>query len=383
MRNSVGIWIGVGVLVAVGVAVLLITPDEGLSPFDAESSKPDGYRGIALLLADVGVEVRTAEIDADSGEEPVMSGGSGYGIVVPVEEYLGAAARNALEDAARSGATVVVSGTEGFLAISDSALTRSQAAPVPRGFCDIAALESLESIDDIDGFSLGAAGAAQVCFESGLGPLVTSRAVGDGTIVELASPYLWANSRLQPDKEDGGQALDNGPMAVALLGGLDTVTFIVPTPPPDFLGDGSRSPIELMPLPVKMALLQAIGAFVIYAMWKGRRLGRPVSEEMPVEIAGSELTEAVGGLLRRSGSPGSAAEVLRCETHRELSRSLGVPLGGDPAALVSAVAARSGRDPGALHALLFGGAISTTEDLISLSRSLDELELEVLDVQHA
>jgi hypothetical protein len=210
---------------------------------------------------------------------------------------------------------------------------------------------------------------------------VTEEALGDGSLVELSSPYLWANARLAPDKEEGGQPLDNGPMAVALLDGSSSVTFVDARPSPGVTPDGTRDPLELMPYGVKLALAQGVGAFVVYAWWRGRRLGRPVREEMPVEVAGSELVEAVGGLLRRAGSVDAAAEIVRSDACRTLGARLGVPVEAGPEALVRLVASRTGRDPAEVGAVLVSGPVGSAEGLVQLLRQLDSLRTEVLDGQ--
>ena len=309
MRRPAATWVVVIALGVLAVLVLVVTPTEGAPPFDPGSSQPDGYRAVALLLQETGAEVRSGSIGQSGGDaESFIPGAtSGDAFVVPVAEYLDDRTRMMLREAASSGSTVVLSGVEGFSMIDGASLTRTPARPVARGSCDIGELASLEAVDDIGGMRLRRPAGSRGCFGDATESLVTSSAVGDGTLVELASPYLWANARLQPDKEDGGRALDNGPMATALLGGAATVTFLAVEPPEGFLADGTRSPLELLPLPVELALLQAAGAFLVFLLWRSRRLGRPVSEEVPVEIAGSELVEAVGGLLRRRGSPAGAA----------------------------------------------------------------------------
>ena len=80
---------------------------------------------------------------------------------------------------------------------------------------------------------------------------------------------------------------------------------------------------------MKLALAQLVGAFVLFVWWRSRRLGPPVSERLPVEIAGSELVAAVGDLLRRRGNPQRAAATVRADTRRVLAERLG--LGPDPA----------------------------------------------------
>jgi hypothetical protein len=170
-------------------------------------------------------------------------------------------------------------------------------------------------------------------------------------------------------------------MAVALLGESSSVTFVEARPTPGVTPEGTRNPLDLMPYGVKLALAQGIGAFVVYAWWRGRRLGRPVREEMPVEVAGSELVEAVGGLLRRAGSVDGAAQIVRSDACRTLGARLGVPAESGPDALVRLVSARTGRDPAEVGAVLVWGPVGSAEGLVQLLRQLDSLRTEVLDGQ--
>lgn len=373
-------WLALGVLGVLAGAVVLLSLGSDPMPFDVDSSAPDGYRAVGLLLEDAGVEVRSAT----SAEVVEGVGDGAYGpgdaIVVPVGVWLASRQLAELRTAAEAGATVVVAGTEGVYIEHTDRLTRTAAVEVPRGACDIAELEHLRSVDDLAGSSV-ARGAGEQCFSLGPGSLVARDPVGSGSFIELSSPYLWANARLQPDKEEGGGPLDNGPMAVALLGDVDTVTFVEADPRAGVSPDGTRSPLSFLPVPVELALAQAVGAFVLYAWWRSRRLGRPVAEPVPVEVAGSELVEAVGGLLRRRGSPRSAAAVLRTESRRRFSSEFGIPAGAGAQVVVGSVAARCRRDPAEVRRILFDDPVDTTEQLIRLSRELDELHTEVPDVQ--
>ena len=374
-------------LVAGVVLVVVLSSGSPPPPFDADSAAPSGYRALSLLLQQQGVESRTL----GASEVAAADLGPGDALVVPVAAWSSAGELEDFRSAAERGATVVLAAEEDFYAIEDRQLVRTPAQPVPRGVCTIAELEDLEAVDDI-GFALlrtdRSAAAVSTCFADGLGALVTVEEVtadqtAGGSLVHLASPYLWANARLQPDKEAGGEPLDNGPMAVALLEGADRVTFVEAEPPAGTSPDGTRSPLELLPFTVKVALVQCGFAFVIFAWWRGRRLGAPVREQMPVEVAGSELVEAVGGLLRRHGSVGRAATVLRERECRELAARLGVPREAGPEALAAAVAARSGLEPAQVHAVLFGPPPDGPNGLIALTHQLDSLHSEVLDVEPA
>ncbi|MFV0316615.1 MAG: DUF4350 domain-containing protein [Microthrixaceae bacterium] len=387
MPNRSAAVVGIVLVLGAVIAVLALADGSDPVPFDATSSAPDGYRAIALMLEDQGLAVRSVAPGWVGGggiaEGDAQAPGIGDAVVVPVAQWATDDELDGYRSLAETGATVVLAAEESFFPIDSRILVRSSANPVARGRCDIGSLESLEALDDI-AFEVLAdpRGEQRVCFADGFGALVSSEPLGQGTIVHLSSPYLWANARLQPDKEDGGQPLDNGPMAVALLAGTPgaTVTFVEAIAPEGTSPDGSRNPIELMPFPVKIALVQAAFAFGLYAWWKGRRVGAPVSEEMPVEVAGSELVEAVGGLLRRHGSVGRASAVLRERVCRELASGLGVPREAGPDALTASVAARTGRGRDEVHAILFGAQPPDVASLLELSHALDSLHSEVLSV---
>jgi hypothetical protein len=129
-----------------------------------------------------------------------------------------------------------------------------------------------------------------------------------------------------------------------------------------------------------LAMLQLVAAFGIYVWWRARRLGRPVTERVPVEIAGSELVVAVGDLLRRKGNPTRAARSLRAEARRALGTRLGVPPTASIEALSVVVAARSGREVEQVYAALADAPVADSDALVRLARTLDALRQEVLDV---
>lgn len=368
---------GALLLVAVAVGVLWLSGGAAV-PFAIDSSAPDGYRAIRILLEERGVEVGSLAV-ADLGGQEM---GPGEAVVVPVWDYLDDGERLELERLAASGVTVVRSGVGYFGPLDAETLTRTPAVTVSRGYCDIAVLEDMTAIDDVSGGSLAPAASSDLlCFGTDARAAVVWTVTGKGELIELGSPYMWANARLQPNKEEGGRPLDNGPMAVALLSGSERVTFLEAVPTTGVAPDGTRNPLELLPLGAKLALAQVVGAFVLFVLWRGRRLGRPVREEMPVEVAGSELVEAVGGLLRRSGSPQGAAEVVRAETVRSLGARLGVPAEAGVAALVRVVAARTGRDVHEVGLLLVSSPVDSATALVRLIGSLDALRTEVLDGQ--
>ena len=388
-----GVWIGVlAAVVALVLFVVLGGRRPTGDPFDVRSAAPDGYLALSILLRDRGADVARTSAARALLDPPAV----GEVLVVAAPELVSDRESRAYETAARAGAVVVYGqrrdpglSTDGFGASASPrfdarTLADTPAEPAEPGRCDISALEGLGAVDAA--FSLKwEVGAQDSCYGTGRTALVLREQVGAGAVITLGSPYLWANARLQPDKEHGGQPLDNAALALRLLGpgpaGATVgtrVTFVDAVPSAGVSPDGQQSPIALMPLPVKLALVQLVAAFVLYAWWRGRRLGAPVRERVPVEIAGSELVSAVGELLRRRGSPDRAAAVLRADVRRDLARRLGVPPDAAPQALVTVVAARSGRSPDEVAPVLLDGPVGSAGALIRLTHSLDALRQEVL-----
>ena len=263
-------------------------------------------------------------------------------------------------------------------------LVETPAEPVPEGDCTISELEGLGPLDAAFARPIPVPGAARSCYGDGAGALVVRDDGGPATAVEgpqpvvttVAGPLLFVNARLQPDKENGGQPLANAALAVALLAEADRVVFVDPVPSAGVAPDGTQDPLSLLPLPVRLALAQLAVAVLIYLWWRARRLGRPPVEELPVEVAGSELVVAIGDLLRRRGSAQRSAAALRTETRRVLAARLGA--GGD---LARVVAVRTGRDPAEVAAALDGtGAPPVTSDaqLVALARTLETIRQEAL-----
>lgn len=398
-RAGRGVWIA-AVLIVVAFAVVIVLSGRQTSarPFDVTSSAPDGYRAIAILLRERGAHLTTTSADRMRRHPP----GPGDVLVIPVPDLLTIVEYRSARDAAGNGALVVLGsprrstsgpGEEGGVpmgwtgAVSSRSLADMAAEPRDPGRCDIARLDGLGPIDVLpaEPVEVGRSGEQRSCYGDDVTADVVEERVGDGSVITLGSPYRWSNARLQPAKEAGGQPLDNAALALRLLGPSadgatagTSITFVDPVPTGGVAPDGTRSPLELLPTGVKLAVLQLVVAFVLYAWWRGRRLGSVVVERMPVQIAGSELVVAVGDLLRRRGTPQRAADVLRRDARSGLARRFGVPSDAAPNTLVEVVASRTGRDPGDLAAVLLDAPVDSAEALLRLAQALSDIRQEVL-----
>ena len=378
MNRGASAVVGAAVVVVV-LALVLSFRGSANTPFDIESSSPNGYKALAILLRDQGVRVDS--VAASDSEISELGDAASEAVVVATPNFLSGDEREMLLSAAERGATVVFAEDDLFLPTDDE-LKRAPAFSAPRGFCNIAVLEQMEAIDAW-GIPISP-GTDESCFNDGQGGYVTLAARGSGQLITISSPYLWVNARLQPNKEAGGEPLDNGPMAVALLEGHEKVTFVTAEPSPGVVPDGEQSPLDLLPFGVKLALAQAVGAFVLFAWWRSRRLGPVVAEQLPVEIESSELVRAMGSLIRRSGSTSAAGEILRSDFRRDLALGLGIAPDTDPATLATLAAARSSRDLSSQDFMfaVAGSPVSDSETLVRLAQHIDSIRLEVLDGHH-
>lgn len=414
-----GSWAGIALaLVAVVVVVVLMTRSRTLTPFMIDSTAPEGYRAVATLWEQEGARVDPigAASLLDAGSDPSgdeVAAGDRV-VVVPTPGYASEDELRALRELAEAGGTVVLgepwplegvdsdewdqleeyfvdpAGTP-FLGYGARELADTPALPQEPGRCDIPALEGLGPIDVAFAWSFPAAEGDLVCYgdpedsygsASDIMAVFSVRQVGAGQVVTLASPYLWVNARLQPAKEQGGRPLANAATALALTGAAPGVRIEVvdPVPSPDASFDGTKSTVELLPTPVKLALAQLLVVLLLFLWWRSVRLGRVVPEPLPVEIAGSELVVAIGDLLRRKGNPERAAATLRGEARAVLAQRLGA-VGASDQVLVVTVAARSARPEAEVAAALLGGApVTSNAELVQLARTLDSIRTEVLGV---
>jgi hypothetical protein len=218
-------------------------------------------------------------------------------------------------------------------------------------------------LDGVDTLALGSGAAAQVqrgpgCYEG----FVTASSLGAGTVVSVGSPQLFDNAHL-----DLG---DNAAFAAGVLAptGAERIAFVHGS-----AGSGERGLLDLLGPRTAQAIGQVAVAAVAFVLWRGRRLGRPVEEHQPVQVAGSELTAAVGRMLARRARPEEAAAAVRAELRSALDRRLGFDPATPLEAVAAAVAERTGLDAGAVGRALATRPVTTDDDLVLVVAELDRI----------
>lgn len=141
--------------------------------------------------------------------------------------------------------------------------------------------------------------------------------------------------------------------------------------------DGATSIMDLIPDRVGWIVLQLCLAVGFVALWKGRRIGPLVAEDLPVVVRASETVEGRGRLYRSRRARDRAASALRTSVLLRTLPRLGLGAQSDPASVVETVARRIRYDPATVEYALFGPDPSDDAQLLNLSRLLDDIERQV------
>jgi hypothetical protein len=347
------------------VAVVAGRPAQEGNPLDPDSPGPLGTKGLVETLRELGATVTV------SADPP----GSGAATALLLSDDLTPPRRERLLAWVRQGGTLVVADPgSGVTAARPVGTTRIGLldAPLER-HCEVAALRDVGRVSAPGGlvFEVPRGGGVRGCFPRGDGAWLLVQPLGDGNVVRLGGASAVVNQEL-------GEA-DNAVLLASLLApspGPGLVWVLRPPLP----GGGSASLGDLVAPRVRSALWQLVVAFVVLALWRARRLGRPVAEPQPVQVPGSELVVAVGNLLQRARGRGQAAGLLSDDLRRSLAERLGLPPSTPADQVADAAAQRTGiRRERVLRAL----APPTPRDeaeLVALSQAVDAVRREVTSV---
>jgi hypothetical protein len=361
----------------VAVAILVVVVAVGVAQsrgaqgrLDPRSADPDGGRALAVLLGDRGVQV-------DRSTDPAAAA-AGLGprnvVLVPIPGLLDDDSARAL-GAADAGSVVLVNPSGDQLAAITGDITAPAFAVtgLRSPGCDDPAAVAAGTVL-IGGATYESSGTR--CYADGDAdaPMVVGSTRGGARLVVLGTGTMLTNGHLD---EDGNAAL-----GINLLGGdgsADELRWLVPAP-----GTAGGEPEQsILPGWVLPALLQLLLVGVLIVLWRGRRLGPPVVEPLPVVVRSAEVVEGRSRLYRRAQARDRAAAALRAGALARIVPRLGIgpPAGGEPsaAAVVGTVAARSGQPEPYVHATLFGPPPGDDAGLVALADSLDSIVHATLD----
>lgn len=341
------------------------------TPLDPGNAAPAGARAVAQVLRGQGVDVRSV-----TTLEAARSAAADDATVL-VYDPEGDLAADGYRKLAGDGRTLVVVEPR-FDALRtlapDVAAAGAPRGPVTAG-CAVRAAERAERIDPrstpnteavvVPG-TFRVTGDGVACFSDGQGRASLVRTTFDDSTI-----YLLGSAAILTD--EGVDRLGNAALALNLLGGHRTLVWYLPsladrpvTGPPDI---GALTPGWVTPV-----MLLLVVVFLAAAVWRGRRFGPLVVENLPVVVRAGETREGRARLYQRSSARLRAADALRVGTIGRLSRLVGLPTASTTAEVSDAVAAVTGRDPARVRDLLVDRVPATDRELIALSDDLAALE---------
>jgi hypothetical protein len=371
-----GIALALVVLLAAAIAIAVVRSDARHGELDPRSADPYGSRAVAQLLAGRGVHTRVVT----TLDEARSAVGQDTTLLVAVPDLLTSRQQSQLRAAFvdSGGRTVLVApgspsverlapGVTADPATSlDSALSPDCDLPAARraGTADTGGIRYTTTHLD-----------ASECYPSErLATVLHIPEASGGDTVVLGAPDILLNDRL--DKQG------NASLALQLLGSRPHLVWYLPslsdTSATD-TGDNERGFFDLLPSGWLWGTLQLFIAAALAALWRARRLGRLVPEDLPVAIRASETVEGRARLYRKANARDRAAAALRSTTRTRLAPLVGVPVAQAhaPEALLPALSAHLHGDGQSLHSLLFGPPPGDDAALIALADQLDALEREV------
>lgn len=351
-----GAWIGVIVLVVLGAAYVGSSRQNPGPALDPTSTSPQGAKAVVELVRRLGAEMSVVDGVPDADID----------VALLLEDRLPRKQADDLEGWIRRGGTLVVADPSSLL----TPRVGGGVVDVQRGVCDVDGLGDVRELDLGVSRRYLVPDRAETCFRSSNGEaflVVETR--GEGRVVSLGGPNVFTNALL-----DEG---DNAVLAGALLSGEGRrAVFVRPT----LAGGGDRGLVDLIGTPVRAALAQLIVVFLVVVAWRARRLGGPVTEPQPVQIQGSELTNAVGRLLRNNRRPDRAAAILRDHARRDLSSRLGLPLDASSAVVESTVTARTTLDDVEVRRAV-SDPVTSDELLVEVAHLLSRIREELTHVR--
>ncbi len=360
-------WVLLALVIIIGVATLstyLTAPRPG-GEMDPESTSPDGAHALVTILREHGAGVIAAGDIA------------------------------AVESAARPDTLIVVAQT--LHLFDDDVLHRLAALPGDRLLVQPVSRtrEALAPQIRVDGATTfgdtrpdcdlrEATRAGQVQF----GPTAAYRAIGNTPVTRC---YGGALARYAADGREvtvvstssfmtnsGLLNAGNAALAMNLAGSHPRVIWYAPQHSEGNSESGSEATLfDLIPDRVNWIVLQLFLVVALVAVWKGRRIGPLVAEQLPVVVRASETVEGRGRLYRSRRARDRAADALRTAALQRMTPRLGVGHDAAPAAVAQTVAERCGLHPQAVAHTLFGPPPANDPELVILAHELDNIERQV------
>ena len=329
---------------------------------DPESTGPDGAHALVALLRDHGVAV----VVANSVDEAANAARPGTLLLFAHTQRV--ADEGLLQRLAGSpGDLLLIEPTSRARAALAPGIRSGKAgAPETKPDCALREANQAGSVDLEPSNTYRAVGDSTVSSCYG-GALVRYRD-GDRTVTVVGNTDFMTNGGLL--------RAGNAALAMNLAGQHPRLVWYAP----QHIEGGSSGKgtiFDLIPDNVTWMVAQLCLTVALVALWKGRRIGPLVAEDLPVVVRASETVEGRGRLYRSRRARDRAAQALRSAALQRMLPRLGLGVDTPHPTVLLAMAQHTRADPESLRHILFGPPPATDADLIQLARALDDIERQV------
>lgn len=373
LRRRAGL-IGLIAFVLLAVIALIVvrsSASASTDPLDISNPAPNGARALAQVLGQQGVTVVAAD-SVRSVRSHLADAQQTTVLVYDPQGYLTGGQRRELMGL---GTDLVVI-EPGLLALDDYAPQLGLAGERSGKYSADCSVDAVQKAAQVVGSGLGYRVLDEAAADGAVVPCLRSKGVAG--MVQLTEgsrtiTILGLGSVLQNDTigRQGDAAL-----ALNLLGAHPTLIWDISTYADLQVGSQPSLP-ELIPgwVTPLMGLLGLVG--IAAMVWRGRRFGPIVVENLPVVVRASETMEGRARLYSRANARVRALDALRIGTISRLARLMGLPRAASVDQVIDAIASLLGRDRGEIAALLLDNVPSNDAALVRLSDLLLALEADV------
>ncbi|ARC57403.1 hypothetical protein AS850_09980 [Frondihabitans sp. 762G35] len=367
LRGRFWIAVVVAALLAAVAALVITGTGAAAGALDPASTQPGGARAVVSVLRQQGIDVVTTSTLSETRRAIAADPANTTVVAYDPGPYLDASQWTTLARA--SGRLVVVEPEQAALDRIAPGVSRSEAPLAgdlaPR--CDLPALAASRSILATGvRYTASAAADAVTCLPAssggGYGLVQVERSGGTTTVVGASAALT---NQYVADRDDAAFAL-------RLLGATPRVVWYLPSVAD--LPETSGTLASLTPGWVTPSILLLGAAAVAGAVWRGRRLGPLVVENLPVVVRSTETMEGRARLYERSSARSHALDQVRIGTIARLASLVGLSGGSGVDEVVGRVAEVLAVDPAEVRGVLVDTVPVDDSHLVALSDSLRDLE---------
>lgn len=366
-RRSV-FWIVAGIIAILIALIGLLTSSANTARdfLDPTNAAPEGAKALVEVLRTRGVEVQLTS--TLSSTQAALDAEHPSTLVVFDRDYLLTPEQREVVFGLANRVVIIDPGYDDLAVVAPNVANAGVVEGTLTADCDEAAVLAANNVTGTGkGFRIVTPQAdTRGCLASGDGvySLVTV-ATGSQTVSLVGTTAALSNEYI------GSRG--NAALGLTLLGASTHLVWYVPTLA-DLAGETPPSLGELSPEWVTpVTALLALGALAA-AVWRGRRFGPLVIENLPVVVRSRETTEGRARLYEKGAARGHSLDALRMGTLSRLAARCGLPKTASVEEIIGSVAMLTGQDPSVLRTILLEKVPKNDRQLVALSDALRDCE---------